>query len=67
MPEPDDEERELRIALMTTQIEQARMNIDKMRLEMKMENRKFVVSALLAFAATLAAGVALGRFWLFHQ
>lgn len=48
---------------MTAQIEQARMNIDKMRLEMKMENRKF----LLALAAALGAGVAIGRFWLFHQ
>jgi hypothetical protein len=59
----DEEERELRIELMTAQIEQARMNIDKMRLEMKMENRKF----LLALAAALGAGVAIGRFWLFHQ
>ena len=45
MPLTDEEERELRIELMTTQIEQARLNIDKMRLEMKMENRKFMVSA----------------------
>ena len=66
MPLSDEEERELRIELMTTQIEQARLNIDKMRLEMKMENRKFLVSAVLALAAACAAGVALGRFWLFH-
>ena len=46
MPLTDEEERELRIELMTTQIEQSyRLNIDKMRLEMKMENRKFMVSA----------------------
>jgi hypothetical protein len=70
MPLTEDEERAehlSRMELMTTQIEQARINVDKMRLEMKMENRKFLVSALLAFAATLGAGVALGRFWLFHS
>ncbi len=55
----EDEERDLRIELMTTQIE-------RIRQEIKMENRKFLVSTLLAIAAALAAGVALGRFWLFH-
>jgi hypothetical protein len=55
----DDEERELRIELMTAQIDQARLNIDKMRLEMKMENRKFLVQLVGALAAAMAAGAGL--------
>jgi hypothetical protein len=55
----DDRERQLRIQLMTTQAE-------RLRQEIKMENRKFLVQLLLASAALLAAGVAIGRFWLFH-
>ena len=39
---------------------------ERLRQEIKMENRKFVVQAILAAAALLAAGVAIGRFWLFH-
>ena len=31
-----------------------------------METRKFVMQFTLAVAAALAAGVAIGRFWLFH-
>ena len=31
-----------------------------------MDDWKFLVSAVLALAAACAAGVALGRFWLFH-
>jgi hypothetical protein len=54
-----DEERELRIELMNTQIEQGRVNIDKMRLEMKMENRKFFFQALGSLAAAMAAGAAI--------
>jgi hypothetical protein len=55
----EEEERDLRITLMNTQIE-------RIRQEIRMENRKFLVSAVLALAAACAAGVALGRFWLFH-
>lgn len=55
----DDRERQLRIMLMTTQVE-------RLRQEMKTENRKFVVQLLIGAAALLAAGVAIGRFWLFH-
>lgn len=44
---------------MTTQAE-------RLRQEIKMENRKFLVQAILAIAAAVAAGVAIGRFWLFH-
>jgi hypothetical protein len=55
----NDEERRLRILLMTTQTE-------RLRQEIRMENRKFFVQFGLAVAAALAAGVAIGRFWLFH-
>jgi hypothetical protein len=58
---PDDEERQLRIDLMTIQIE-------RLRQELRMESRKFAVQALLAAAALLIAGIAIGRFTcvLFH-
>lgn len=55
----DDRERQLRIALMTTQTE-------RLRQEIKMENRKFLVQLLIGVAAAVAVGVAIGRFWLFH-
>jgi hypothetical protein len=57
---PDDEERQLRIDLMTIQIE-------RLRQEIRMENRKFVVQLVLALAAAVGVGVALGRFWFFHS
>ena len=44
---------------MTTQVERLRQQI-------KTENRKFAVQLLIGAAALLAAGVAIGRFWLFH-
>jgi hypothetical protein len=44
---------------MTVQIDQGRVNIDKMRLEMRMENRKFFAQAVSALAAAMAAGAAL--------
>ena len=55
----DDDERQLRIDLMTIQIE-------RIRQEMRMENRKFIVQLVLALTAAVGVGVALGRFWLFH-
>jgi hypothetical protein len=55
----NDEERRLRIELMVTQTE-------RLRQEIKMETRKFAVQLVLGIAACLAAGVAIGRFWLFH-
>ena len=55
----DDRERQLRIMLMTTQVE-------RLRQEIKTENRKFLVQFTIAVAAVFAAGVAIGRFWLFH-
>jgi hypothetical protein len=56
----DDEERQLRITLMTTQIE-------RLRQEIRTDNRKFVIQLALAAAALLAAGVAIGRFVFFHS
>jgi hypothetical protein len=54
-----DLENQLRVELMTTQAE-------RLRQELRMEQRKFVVQALLAAAALLAAGIAIGRFVIFH-
>ena len=56
----EDEERQLRIALMKTDIEHKLLQI-------KMENRKFAVQFVGAIAAAVLAGVAIGRFILFHQ
>jgi len=39
---------------------------ERLRQEIRMETRKFLVQLLIGSAAILAAGVALGRFWLFH-
>lgn len=39
---------------------------EQLRQEIRMETRKFVVQLLVGAAAILAAGVAIGRFWLFH-
>ena len=43
------------------------VDIQRKLQEIKMENRKFTVQAILAAAARVAAGVALGRFVVFHQ
>lgn len=59
MSDANDKERELRITLMNVQIDQGRLNIDKMRLEMKMEQRKFLFQALGSLAAAMAAGAAI--------
>jgi hypothetical protein len=58
MTDPD-EERQLRITLMQTQIE-------RLRQEIRMETRKFVIQALIASAALLGVGIAIGRFVLGH-
>ena len=59
MTEPDDEERQLRITLMTTQIE-------RLRQEIRTDARKFAVQLLIGVVAAVGVGVAIGRFWLFH-
>ena len=43
------------------------IQIERIRQEMRMENRKFVVQLVLALAAAVGVGIALGRFWLFHS
>lgn len=58
MPDTDDEERELRILLMVTQIEQARVNIDKMRQDIRLESRKIVWQTVASLAAAATAGAA---------
>ena len=56
----EQDERELRMDLMALQI-------DRLRQEMRTENRKFMVQAVVAIAAAVGVGVALGRFLLFHS
>ena len=41
------------------------IQIERLRQEIRMENRKFAVQIVLALVAALG-GVAIGRFWLFH-
>ena len=53
----DDIETQLRKDLMTIQIE-------RLRQEIRMENRKFFIQAVLAIAASLGAGIAIGHFLL---
>jgi hypothetical protein len=60
----DQEEQDKRIELMSKQFEQAQINIDRMRQEIRTDTRKFAVQAIIAAAALLAAGVAIGRFLL---
>ena len=57
MVEDERREQELRIDLMAIQIE-------RLRQEIKMENRKFAVRLVVAIAAALGVGIAIGRFWL---
>jgi hypothetical protein len=52
MPEHDDEERDLRIELMTVQIE-------KLRKEIRMESRKVAWQAVASIAAAFTAGAAI--------
>jgi hypothetical protein len=42
------------------------IQIERLRQEMRTENRKFLLQIVLALIAALGAGIALGRFWLFH-
>ncbi len=61
-----DEERSLRIELMVVQIDKTRLDIKRLEQELRMENRKFVVQLIIASAALLGVGIAIGRFALFH-
>lgn len=60
MNDTDEEERQLRITLMSTQIE-------RLRQEIRMENRKFLVQLLLGIAAAIGVGIAIGKFVVFGQ
>jgi hypothetical protein len=62
--EAADAERELRIDLMKTQIDQGRVNIDKMRQEMRWEPYK-ALAAIVAAAAAIS-GIILGVAHLLH-
>ena len=42
------------------------IQIERLRQEIRMENRKFLAQCVLALAAAIAAGIAIGRFWWFH-
>lgn len=38
--------------------------IERLRQEMRMESRKFTVQIILAFAAAISVGIAIGHFWM---
>lgn len=40
------------------------IQIERLRQEIRMENRKFLVSLLIASAALLGAGIAVGHFFI---
>ncbi len=44
---------------MNVQIEQGRLNIQKLREEIRLENRKFIFQAVGALAGAMAAGAAI--------
>lgn len=70
MPLTEAEERaehELRMTLMDLQIEQNRAATERLRQEIKMESRKFLVQLLIGLTTAVGVGVAIGRFWLFHS
>jgi len=49
---------------MVTNIEEMKINIEKMRREMRWETRKVALQTVIALAAVAGAGVAVGRFLL---
>lgn len=55
-----DIETQIRITLMQSQIE-------RLRQEIKMENRKFIVQLIIGITAAVGVGIAIGRFVVFHQ
>jgi hypothetical protein len=59
----DDEERALRIELMKIQIDEGRVNIDKMRQEMRWEPYKALAAIIGAAVAMMGATLALAA-WL---
>ena len=55
-------EYDLRMEQMKTTIDVGRVNIDNMRADMRWENRKFLVQAIVAAAVCVGAGVALANY-----
>jgi hypothetical protein len=43
------------------------IKIERLRQELRIEARKFVLLIVFALAATFGLGVAFGRYWLGHQ
>jgi hypothetical protein len=62
MSEDEDVERQLRIELMTVQIDKARVDIEKLRAEMRWEPWKALASLLTAVAAMSAVILAVAHF-----
>jgi hypothetical protein len=56
--EDDSREQQLRIELMTVQIDKSRLDMDRVRQEIRMENRKFLVQIIVALIAAFAVGAA---------
>jgi hypothetical protein len=61
------DERILRMKLMDVEIQQRLHEIDQANKQDTLETRRFVVQAVLAAAAPIGAGVAVGRFVPSHQ
>ena len=55
-------EHQLRVEQMKSTIDVGRVNIDKMRADLRWENRKFFVQAVVGIAAAVGAGAALGNY-----
>jgi hypothetical protein len=64
LADDDDEERQLRIALMQSQIDKARLDIERVRQEMRGEPWKALAGILVGVAAI--AGIILGVAHLIH-
>lgn len=64
MIKPDDEERQLRIDLMKTQIDKNRLDLDRVRQEMRWEPWKALAGIIVAVAAM--AGIILGVAHVIH-
>jgi hypothetical protein len=65
MPLTQDQENvehELRVEGMTVQIDNGRLNMKKLESDLKWETRKFVLQAVVAGAALLGAGAAIGSY-----
>ncbi len=65
MPLMDDQElleHELRVRTMQTNIDQGRLNMDKLRSDLRYESREFFVQVLVGAAVCVGAGVTLANY-----